>query len=115
MEDLLMKKTVVAFLMALSVFSCSSMVSQAAVCGGSTPDGVHHFDAHRLLNAGYSVYKGTHQYLYGYTEDNKPIVRNDCRITWDYEYCENCCIYCNVGQGNTHPELIRVRHSINHN
>lgn len=36
-----MKKTVVAFLMALSVFSCSSMVSQAAVCSGSTPDGVH--------------------------------------------------------------------------
>lgn len=56
-----MKKIVVALLMALSVFSCSSMVSQAAVCSGSTPDGVHHFDAHRLLNAGYSVDKGTHQ------------------------------------------------------
>lgn len=109
-----MKKTIVALLTAVTVFAGSSIVSQAAVCSGSS-DGVHHFSAHRLLNAGYSVDKGTHQYLFGYTEDGVQITRNDCRITWDYEYCENCCIYCNVGQGNTHPELVRVRHSIGHN
>ena len=113
-EDVMMKKIVITGL-AVSLLVCNAFISQAVICSKS-PDGVHHFNAHRAASAGYSVDRGTHEYLYGYDQNNNPIYRTDCKISDKYEYCEYICSYCgvaNTDQGS-HSHFIKTWHSINH-
>lgn len=92
----------------------NNMSVYAAVCPKSI-DGVHHFDAHRRVGAGYSVDLGYHDYLWGY-EGGRPIYKNNCRMTEVYQYCERACIYCYAGlKGSTHSEYSSTTHSISHN
>lgn len=112
MEDLLMKKTVVALLMALSVFTCSSMVSQAVVCADS-PDEIHHYVDHRGLNAGYEEPAGTHMHLTGVEADGTEEYKI-CYLTDRYEYCDVICHYCKVSEvGKRHSHKTSTAHKIN--
>lgn len=94
----------------------NAFVVQAAVCSNS-PDGVHHFSVHKAANAGYSVDLGTHEYLYGYDQNNNPIYKNDCRRSERYQYCQYICSYCNKVNDTegSHSHYVKTVHSINHN
>ncbi len=108
-----MKKIILALFVSGMIFLSSSSVSLAAVCSGA-PDGVHHFDAHRRLYAGYSVDIGTHSYLYGYV-NGEAIYRNDCSMKENYEYCDLYCIYCGTTYvAGRHVELTSISHSVRH-
>lgn len=106
-----MKKIVLALCLALSVFACSSMVSEAAICSGS-PDGLHHYDDHRRANAGYSEDAGTHRHHTGYDSNNQKVYET-CYLTDWYEYCERQCHYCQAIQPNSrHTHFVKTQHSV---
>lgn len=111
----MMKKKVITGLAVFLLLS-NAFISQAVVCSKS-PDGVHHFNVHRSANAGYSVDRGTHEYLYGYDQDNKPIYHNDCAISDSYQYCDYICKYCNAANPDqgSHSHFIMTWHSKSHN
>lgn len=110
-----MKKKLVAFCMAMFVFAGSSMTAMAAVCPNA-PDGVHHFNSCKPVNGGRIADLGTHTYLYGYDENDKPIYRNNCRMTQPYQYCIYACYWCGQENPNgAHEHAQAIRHSISHN
>ena len=90
------------------------MISHAAVCS-SSPDGVHHFH-HVQQPSGYTVYVGTHEYLFGYDENDNPIYHNDCQLMNVYTYCRMICDYCGKTDGNPdHDHRTGTLHSVPHN
>lgn len=106
-----MKKTAVALLMALSVFTCSSMVSQAVICADS-PDGIHHYVDHRKANAGYSVQAGTHMHITGVRADGTKTYKQ-CELTTWYEYCDVVCHYCGaIEPEGQHLHYSSTEHSV---
>ncbi len=110
-----MTKTLSALCVTLLIFMCNSMLVSAAVCSGSS-DGVHHFGSHADTGAGQLKVGGTHQYLYGYDNQNNPIYRNDCQIAYYFKYCEYSCNYCGTRQeGSQHEHLTGTIHSVKHN
>lgn len=113
-----MKKTMIkaifALFIALSIFTYNSALTFAAVCDRA-PDKVHHFDNHKMENAGYTKPGGTHKYLFGYV-NNQPVYRYDCELTYVYQYCNYTCKYCGVRlDGGNHAHQISTKHSISHN
>ncbi len=91
----------------------SVIVAQAVVCS-KAPDGVHHF-GHVEQPMGYSVYKGTHEYLFGYDPDGRPIYHNDCKIYDAYSYCRNLYSYCQTGDGSSdHAHYKYTYHTVSH-
>lgn len=111
-----MRKTILVVSIALTMFMCNSVSASAAICSNS-PDGVHHFNDHwRQYGAGHSVYGGTHEYLYGYDAQDKPIYKNDCELWHGYQYCKMRCSYCYTEQeGMQHEHYTSTSHSVNHN
>ena len=108
-----MKKTIFALCIALSVFMCNSTFALAAVCNLS-PDGVHHFSAHEQ-GVRFTVDGGFHEYLYGYDSQNRPIYKNDCKITYNNSYCNYVCKHCYIKQDNgQHTHSGSTSHSISH-
>lgn len=110
-----MTKKILIIGLAVSLLVCNVFISQAVICSKS-PDGVHHFNAHRAASAGYSVERGAHKYLYGYDQNNNPIYYNDCIREDRYNYCEYICSYCgvaNTAQGS-HSHYVNTWHSVNH-
>jgi hypothetical protein len=108
------KKTFLMLCIALSVFMCNSTSAFAAVCEKSE-DGVHHFsNHHRHFTQIYSEDGGSHMYLYGYDQNNKPIYRYDCYRKLSYYWCNYACAYCDTEDAR-HSHYATTSHSVNHN
>lgn len=109
-----MKKTIFALCIAMSIFMCDLMLASAVVCSAA-PDGVHHFSGHESLGSLYGVEDGTHEYLYGYDHNEKPIYRNDCKLIQVYRACVFKCAYCNVRESDVqHGHHVYTLHSVDH-
>ncbi len=105
------KKSLVVFCVALSVFVCNLMVVSADTCSKSS-DGYHHFNHHYVTDP-YDVVT-THQYLYGYDVNNIPIYKT-CVVTTTYRDCQFACTACGIPQDSSiHTHVIVVTHSGKH-
>lgn len=109
-----MKKIVLTICVVLTALIINSSTALAAVCSGA-PDGVHHFSEHVLTGGAHTV-KSTHNYIYGYDQNNNPIYK-ECQKTDYYTWCEYKCAYCSVRNpdANRHTHITYTAHSANHN
>lgn len=114
-----MKSKLIAFCLAVFVFTGSSMTAQAAVCPNA-PDGVHHFEmGHQYCkyqNMGRTVDLGTHRYLYAYDGNGNPVYKNNCRLTQTHLYYRYTCYWCGLEDTSaSHEHIQEIEHSIAHN
>lgn len=109
-----MKKIVLTVCVVFSVFIINSSTAMAAVCQNA-PDGVHHFSEHVITGGAYDI-TFTHNYIYGYDHNNKPIYK-ECQMTDYYSWCMYKCKYCSVRNTDEgrHVHITYTTHSVNHN
>lgn len=113
-----MKKRVVALVIAMSVFICSSSLAFAAESDITPHEAcTHDFSLCNQVGTPYSENIGPHTYLYGKDENGNEMLRNDCMLSAVYVNCQYLCQNCRIVKpgGGQHRHMIRFEHSLDHN